>query len=84
MDNSNSSSDDDSDVDLPSAIECDRRCKEFAGITCTDTALAMFYLQERDWSVEVSISFVVSCSLTFFKLYISVRKWANCYFYVSK
>ena len=48
-----SSSENDSVDDLPSAAECDRRCKEFAAITCTDTALAMFFLQDRQWSLEV-------------------------------
>jgi tyrosyl-DNA phosphodiesterase 2 len=47
------SSDENDDANLPSAAECDRRCKEFAAITSTDTALAMFYLQDRDWSLEV-------------------------------
>ena len=49
----------DSEVDeskLPSPEECEKRCQEFAAITGTDTALAMFYLQDRDWSLDV-ISF---------------------------
>ena len=41
------------DASLPSAAECDRRCKEFAEVTGTDTALAMFFLQDRQWSLEV-------------------------------
>ena len=41
------------DASLPSAAECDRRCKEFAEVTGTDTALAMFFLQDRQWLLEV-------------------------------
>lgn len=36
---------------LPSAQECESRCQEFADITGTDSALAMFYLQDRDWDL---------------------------------
>jgi len=43
-----------------SAAECDKRCKEFAAITGTDTALAMFYLQDRDWSLDVKLFFRIS------------------------
>lgn len=42
--------------DLPPAEECEKRCQEFASITGTDTALAMFYLQDRDWSLDVRIT----------------------------
>ncbi|CAH1797223.1 unnamed protein product [Owenia fusiformis] len=35
--------------------QCDERCKEFASITGTDTALAMFYLQDRNWNLERSL-----------------------------
>ena len=48
---------DDDDANLPTAAECDRRCKEFAEITGTDTALAMFFLQDRQWSLEVGIHY---------------------------
>lgn len=48
-----------SDDDVPSASECEARCKEFADITGTDTALAMFYLQDRDWNVEVRTAFMI-------------------------
>ena len=41
--------------ELPSAEECDKRCKEFASITGTDTALAMFYLQDRAWNLPVLV-----------------------------
>jgi len=50
-----SDSSDDEDANLPPAAECDRRCKEFAEITGTDTALAMYFLQDRQWSLEVRI-----------------------------
>ena len=46
----------DSDADdskIPPADECERRCQEFATVTGTDTALAMFYLQDRDWDLDV-------------------------------
>jgi len=46
-------SDSDDEANLPSAAECERRCQEFATITCTDSALAMFYLQDQEWIVEV-------------------------------
>lgn len=47
---SSSSSEDDN---IPPAEECERRCQEFAAITDTDTACAMFFLQDREWDVEV-------------------------------
>ena len=56
-----SSGDSDSEVDerdLPSAAECEQRCQRFAEVTGTDTALAMFFLQDRQWSVEVSMAAV--------------------------
>ena len=52
-----SDSSDDDDANLPSAAECDRRCKEFADITGTDTALAMYFLQDREWSLEVRVHY---------------------------
>jgi len=55
-----SDSSEEGDANLPSAAECDRRCKEFAEVTRTDTALAMFFLQERQWSLEVRIHITVS------------------------
>ena len=58
-----SDSGDEDDANLPSAAECDRRCKEFAEITGTDTALAMFFLQDRQWSLEVGYCLAVAaCS----------------------
>ncbi|XP_062596386.1 tyrosyl-DNA phosphodiesterase 2-like [Saccostrea cucullata] len=44
------------DENIPSAADCERRCQSFADITGTDTALAMFYLQDRNWNVEVSVN----------------------------
>ena len=41
----------------PSGSECLARCKEFAKVTNTDTALAMFYLQDNDWDLEVIYTF---------------------------
>ncbi|KAM7536537.1 hypothetical protein Aperf_G00000085421 [Anoplocephala perfoliata] len=40
-------------TDLPSSEECFRRCETFASITNTDNALAMMYLQETAWNLEV-------------------------------
>jgi len=40
------------EVILSSDDECER-CREFASITETDTALAMFYLQNNKWDLEV-------------------------------
>lgn len=48
-------SEDNEDENLPSAAECEERCQSFADITGTDTALAMFYLQDRNWNVEVRL-----------------------------
>ena len=49
-------SDSDDSVDIPSREECECRCKQFAEVTGTDTALAMFYLQDRKWELEASTS----------------------------
>ena len=38
---------------LPSASECNEQCHLFANITNTDTALAMMYLQDRQWNLQV-------------------------------
>ena len=43
---------------LPSAAECDARSKQFAAVTGTDTALAMFYLQDRKWDLEVTVTLI--------------------------
>lgn len=45
----NNSSDDENQ---PSGAECLARCKQFAEITGTDTALAMFYLQDNQWNLQ--------------------------------
>ncbi|KAK3576020.1 hypothetical protein CHS0354_014861 [Potamilus streckersoni] len=44
------------DINLPSASECEARCQKFAEITGTDTALAMFFLQDRDWDLDRSLN----------------------------
>ena len=49
-----SDSDSDTDENLPSGPECLRRCKDFATITETDQALAMFFLQQNKWDLDVS------------------------------
>lgn len=49
-------SEDNEDENLPSAAECEKRCQSFADITGTDTALAMFYLQDRNWNVEIAVN----------------------------
>ena len=54
-----SDSEEDKDVDeanLPSREECESRCQMFAEVTGTDSALAMFYLQDRDWDLQVSLT----------------------------
>jgi hypothetical protein len=48
-----SSGDESDDENLPDGPECLRRCKEFASVTGTDNALAMFYLQSNKWDLEV-------------------------------
>ncbi len=49
----NENEDEEDDENLPSGAECMKRCREFASITETDTALAMFYLQNNKWDLEV-------------------------------
>lgn len=51
-----SSGDESDDGDLPSGPECLRRCKEFADVTGTNNALAMFYLQGTKWDLEVALT----------------------------
>ncbi|WAR16190.1 TYDP2-like protein [Mya arenaria] len=41
---------------VPPAEECEKRCQEFAAITSTDSALAMFYLQDRDWCLDRALN----------------------------
>lgn len=40
------------ELNLPSATECEARCQRFAEVTGTDTALAMFFLQDRQWDLD--------------------------------
>ncbi|GFR70133.1 TRAF and TNF receptor-associated protein [Elysia marginata] len=47
---------DEDEANLPSREECEERCQTFAEVTGTDSALAMFYLQDREWDVQRSIS----------------------------
>ncbi|XP_060075100.1 tyrosyl-DNA phosphodiesterase 2-like [Ylistrum balloti] len=53
-----SDSEDDSQDDsaLPSREECESRCQKFAEVTGTDTALAMFYLQDVEWNVDTALN----------------------------
>lgn len=44
--------------DLPPAAECEERCQRFAEVTGTDTALAMFFLQDHQWNLDVSMASV--------------------------
>ena len=48
-----SDSDSGSESDIPSKEVCEQRCQEFAAVTGTDSALAMFFLQNREWDLEV-------------------------------
>ncbi len=45
----------DSDCNIPNVEVCQERCQSFATITGTDTALAQFYLQDRDWDLQVDV-----------------------------
>ncbi|GFO05870.1 tyrosyl-DNA phosphodiesterase 2-like [Plakobranchus ocellatus] len=47
---------DEDDANLPSRDECESRCQMFAEITGTDSALAMFYLQDREWDLQRAVS----------------------------
>jgi hypothetical protein len=54
---SSSENDDDSDdQDKPSGSECLSRCKQFAEVTGTDSALAMFFLQDTKWELEAALN----------------------------
>jgi len=44
------------DDDLPSGEQCQKASEEFAAVTGTDTALAMFYLQDVRWSLEAALN----------------------------
>lgn len=41
---------------IPGREECEKRCQDFAEITGTDTALAMFYLQDREWNLDTAVN----------------------------
>lgn len=47
--------DEDEEANLPKSEECLRRCETFASITNTNNALAMMFLQNRDWDLQVKI-----------------------------
>ena len=42
--------------ETPNGAECLSRCKQFAEITGTDKALAMFFLQDTNWNLEKSLN----------------------------
>ncbi|GAB6028296.1 hypothetical protein CHUAL_002473 [Chamberlinius hualienensis] len=42
----------DSELSIPSADECEKRCQEFAAFTNTDTAFALYALQRRGWDLN--------------------------------
>ncbi|VDO13624.1 unnamed protein product [Rodentolepis nana] len=48
--------DNDDEANLPNAEECLRRCETFASITNTNNALAMMFLQNRDWDLQLALS----------------------------
>jgi hypothetical protein len=48
-----SSSDSDSSDDNLDGAVCEQLCQEFAGITGTDSALAMYFLQNKKWDLQV-------------------------------
>ena len=49
------SSDSDDCIILPTTEECDKLVRKFAKATNSDTSLAMYYLQDRHWDMEVII-----------------------------
>jgi hypothetical protein len=56
MKNNHSDEESENDDDKqPNGAECFSRCKQFAEITGTDTALAMFYLQDTKWNLGKSL-----------------------------
>lgn len=56
------SSDESENEDIPDGAECLKRCREFASVTETDNALAMFYLQENKWDLQLSIEAYLSAT----------------------
>jgi hypothetical protein len=53
---SDSESQSDDDQDKPSGAECLSRCKNFAEVTGTDSALAMFFLQDTKWDLDRALN----------------------------
>lgn len=51
------SSEDEKDSQLPSGDECKQRCEAFANVTGTDSALAMFFLQNVKWDLQAAINY---------------------------
>lgn len=51
-----SNSGSDTDDDIPPSDVCQKLCEEFAAVTETDTACAQFYLQDRKWNLQRSVS----------------------------
>jgi tyrosyl-DNA phosphodiesterase 2 len=45
---------DETDCDIPDRETCQKLTEQFAEITGTDEACAQFYLQDRNWNLEVS------------------------------
>ena len=43
--------------DIPDKDTCEKRCEKFVEITGTDSACAMFYLQDVHWNLEVNLLF---------------------------
>ncbi len=41
---------------LPSADQCMKLCESFVEFTETDKAMAMMFLQDNDWNLEVAVS----------------------------
>lgn len=51
-----SDSDSVDESNIPSRDECEKRCQKFAEITGTDSAMAMFFLQDRDWDLDRAVN----------------------------
>lgn len=46
---------DNEDENLLSVVECEKRCQCFVDIIGIDMVFVMFYLQDRNWNVEVRL-----------------------------
>ena len=66
--------------EVPSGPDCLARCKEFAQVTGTDRALAMFYLQEKKWNLQVYIYFIYLYLKKFLFLIFLIKKSLDFYF----